>query len=228
MQKLKRIIKSIPILGDLAVFIASIINRSRSLKSSEYWEVRYRNGGTSGAGSYNNLATFKAEVINAFIKENEINSAIEFGCGDGNQLGLISYPNYVGIDISKTVINQCRIKFKNDRSKSFLVYNSSELSKLEKADLTLSLDVIYHLIEDEVFQKYMTDLFNFSQKYVIIYSSNVDKETVFHERDRKFTSWVEENIKDFTLIKFVPNKFPEDANSPNATSKADFYIYKRV
>ena len=32
--------------------------------SKDYWEKRYSKGGNSGAGSYNNLALFKASIIN--------------------------------------------------------------------------------------------------------------------------------------------------------------------
>lgn len=42
--------------------------------SKLYWEARYKNGGNSGAGSYNKLALFKAEIINEFIKKNNIKS----------------------------------------------------------------------------------------------------------------------------------------------------------
>ncbi|WP_125185483.1 hypothetical protein [Botryobacter ruber] len=36
--------------------------------SSDYWEKRYSSGGTSGSGSYNRLAEFKADVLKSFIK----------------------------------------------------------------------------------------------------------------------------------------------------------------
>ena len=42
--------------------------------SREYWEKRYASGGNSGAGSYNYLAEFKAEILNNFVTENNINS----------------------------------------------------------------------------------------------------------------------------------------------------------
>lgn len=42
------------------------------------------------------------------------------------------------------------------------------------ADLSLSLDVIYHLVEDEVFETYINTLFKSARRYVIIYSSNSD------------------------------------------------------
>jgi hypothetical protein len=33
------------------------------------------------------------------VAERRIRSVIEFGCGDGNQLGLMRYPSYLGLDI---------------------------------------------------------------------------------------------------------------------------------
>ena len=70
--------------------------------SVAYWEGRYRAGGNSGAGSYGRLATFKAGFVNGFVELNAIRSAIEFGCGDGNQLSLLSVPRYTGVDVSPT------------------------------------------------------------------------------------------------------------------------------
>ena len=38
--------------------------------------------------------------------------------------------------------------------------------------MLLSLDVIYQLVEDEVFERHMRQLFSASHRFVIIYSSN--------------------------------------------------------
>jgi len=51
-----------------------------------YWDQRYTSGGTSGEGSYGELARFKAETLESIFTDNDIKSVIEFGCGDGNQL----------------------------------------------------------------------------------------------------------------------------------------------
>jgi len=75
--------------------------------SSEYWDRRYRSGGTSGDGSYGGLAEFKAEIINVFVEENGIDTVVELGCGDGNQLGLMDVPQYTGYDISKKAVEMC-------------------------------------------------------------------------------------------------------------------------
>lgn len=87
-----------------------IINRKKNyfIGSRIYWENRYLKGGTSGKGSYNKLAKFKANIINLFITQYQINSVIDFGCGDGNQLQFANYPYYIGLDISKTAISMCK------------------------------------------------------------------------------------------------------------------------
>ncbi|RBQ23399.1 hypothetical protein ALNOE001_09800 [Candidatus Methanobinarius endosymbioticus] len=146
-------------------------------------------GKNSGEGSYNFLANFKAEVINEFISKNNIENVIEFGSGDGNQLSLSNYPNYIGFDVSESVVNKCIKKFKEDTKKFLLLDKYAG----EKADLTLSLDVIYHLIEDNIFEEYMDRLFNASKKFVIIYSSNDnDLENIAaHVKHRKFTDYIE-------------------------------------
>ena len=44
----------------------------------------------------------------------------------------------------------------------------------ETADLALSLDVVFHLVEDEVFAQYMQTLIQAGNRYVIIYASDTD------------------------------------------------------
>ena len=93
----------------------------------------------------------------------------------------------------------------------------------------MSLDVIYHLVENETFEKYMEKVFASSKKFVIIYSSNFDDgedRKAPHVRHRMFTNWVEENAKNFKLIKHIPNKYPFDGNGER-TSLADFYIFEK-
>lgn len=90
-----------------------------SLDPKKYWEERYSTGGNSGKGSYGALAEFKAATINRFVANHEVHSVIEFGSGDGNQLGLAEYPQYLGFDVSETAVRRCRDLFKADGSKSF-------------------------------------------------------------------------------------------------------------
>lgn len=129
--------------------------------SEQYWIERYEAGRTSGAGSYKELAEFKAEIINAFVAKHSVGSVMEFGCGDGNQLKLADYPAYTGFDVSPRAVELCRDMFRSDDTKRFALMEEYEG---QTAQLTLSLDVVYHLIEDEVFESYMKTLFGAAER----------------------------------------------------------------
>ena len=162
--------------------------------SARYWERNYARGGTSGAGSYDALAQGKAVFLNEFVRTREIGSVIEFGCGDGNQLSLADYPAYIGLDVSRTAIQWCQQRFAADLAKSFFLYDGAcftDRAGVFTADLAISLDVIYHLTEDAVFETYMTHLFAAAARYVIIYATDGEiAGTAPHVRHRHFTPWV--------------------------------------
>jgi hypothetical protein len=230
---LKEFIKSIPVVGPTASRISqlSVFAHARRLAfpgSAAFWENVYREGGNSGPGSYGRLAQFKAEILNDFVQTRNINTAIEFGCGDGAQLQLVKYPEYVGVDVAAGSVRRCSDLFVQDSTKRF--YQAEALPKdLGTFDLALSLDVIYHLVEDSVFDAYMRRLFAAAQQHVIIYSSNYDDvETPGpHVRHRKFTAWIAENARDWRQTGFVANRFPVDAQESDETSFADFYFFER-
>jgi hypothetical protein len=199
-----------------------------------YWENRYATGGNSGGGSYNRLAEFKAEILNSFVKTNGIKSIIEFGCGDGNQLSLADYPAYTGFDISDAAITLCKNKFRDDHSKTF--FSMNEYNRSFKAELVLSLEVVFLLIEDTVFKEYMSRLFQTSTKFVIIYACNFDGKQNQHLKPRDFVKYIQKKIKGWDLIKHIPNKYPyknpSDSNYPYEVydpnySWSDFYIYSK-
>lgn len=231
-KKLKHIVRRNKLLSSLVLPIYSAFNRDKNFTSGDYWEERYNKGGNSGAGSYGRLAQFKADIINNFISKNQIKSSIEFGCGDGNQLGLLNLDRYTGFDVSKQSIALCSEKYKNDNCKAFFLYDS--ISFLDtfhvfQADLTMSLDVIYHIIEDEIYEKYLQDVFNCSTQYVLIYSSDKseqNKHQAQHVKHREFTKWIEENISGWSFENKIQNKFPLEFDSQEE-SFADFYVYKK-
>lgn len=185
-----------------------------------YWDNRYKNNGNSGNGSYGLLAKFKADIINNFIDKNNIHNIIEIGCGDGNQCELFNIDNYLGLDISPTIINYCNNKFKNNSKYNFKVYNNDYLNN-EKYELSLSLDVIYHILHENEYKKYMEDLFNFSNKYVIIYSNNYSGHKIRHMYTKNFTKDIENWFKNYKLKEIINQIYPNLSN-------ADFYIYEKI
>jgi hypothetical protein len=189
--------------------------------SRKYWEKRYKKWWNSWAGSYNKYAEYKANILNDIIDEKNINSLIEFGCWDWNNLNYYKINYYTGFDISETAIKICISKYREDSSKSFILYNPIFFKSWGlKAELTISFEVIFHLIEDNVFLKYFEDLFNTSSKYVLILSSNNDhnKWSAAHYKNREFTKFIPEN---FSLIDC--KKTPQEWNFKWFTS--DFYLY---
>lgn len=195
-----------------------------SKSSAHYWERRYRAGLTSGSGSYGVLAEYKAQFLNEFVGSHAVRSVIEFGCGDGHQLTLARYPSYLGLDVSRRAVQLCTERFRDDPSKSFLWYDPAHTVRIDQflsADLTLSLDVIYHLLEDEAYRAYLRDLFSASRRFVIVYSSNRSHaEVVRHVRHHKFTDDVARDFPQFVLRQHVPN--------PHATQTfADFHVFEK-
>lgn len=196
----------------------------------EYWQQLYEKGGSSGPGSYSRLADFKAGFINGFIKAQDIKYVVDLGCGDGNQLSLLKIDSYIGFDISAAAVERCRLKFSTDSSKRFFLYEGSfanVLDTLPKAELALSLDVIFHLIDDVVFERYMTDLFAAATKFVIVYSSDYNGRRIFHERHRKFSDWVKINQIGWTQIEYKANPYPFSKKDAENTSESNFYVYMR-
>ena len=182
--------------------------------SASYWESHYRSGGDSGTGSYGRSAEYKANFLNGFVKDHQINTVIEFGCGDGNQVLQFHFPSYIGLDISNAAIEKCIHACQGDPSKNFFIYSSK--TEGLKAELAISLDVIYHLIEDEVYENYMRRLFGSATRYVIIYAWDVESDMDYHVKHRKFSEWIENNVSEFRMLSKV-----------KSSNFSDFYLYER-
>jgi SAM-dependent methyltransferase len=228
---LRQAIARLPIIGPAAKRVYRTIVPPRPAlrfeSSPQYWEDRYKVGGNSGAGSNGRLACFKAGAINKFVTDRGVRTVIEFGCGDGRQLELACYAEYTGIDVSARAIEICRAKFRHDPSKRFFHTSGPEVVSTT-ADLALSLDVIYHLVEDDIYHAYMSGLMSAAHSYVCVYSS--DREVAspaIHVRHRCFTKWIRDCAPAWGLIERIANPYPEDPGRPDDTSWADLYFFQK-
>ena len=201
----------------------------------DYWQQRYVSGGNSGVGSEGDEALVKASIINHWIQEFGIKTISELGSGDGNNLLLYNIPiSYTGFDISEKAIEICNEKTRKVRN-SLKYYFTSELSKIDyDADLCLSLDVWYHLVDEQVFADYCDLLFvKGNWRYIIIYSTDTDVQTTLagvqlarHLKFRKVMDKVKEfpqwemlyQVSGFTTPDNQQVMFPEGKM---------FYLYKR-
>jgi hypothetical protein len=216
------------VFGFAVVFIVPQFDRkSGTFDSAHYWKNRYKSGGNSGSGSYGELAEFKANSFNNFIEGNGIYSCIEYGCGDGNQLSLMRIDNYLGLDVSPEVILATSGKFSADLSKSFEVYDPDRfnVSPKYRAEMSISMDVILHLIEDERYELYMRNLFDSGSQFVGIFNTATDQQPArmaAHNKFRNHTKWVSTKASEFQLAHV--DLTPIELEYPENTG---FYYYQK-
>ncbi len=222
--------RRIPILGPFVTRLRTLIQIRRFPGTQSYWEHRYAEGGTSGSGSYGDLAAFKAATLNTLVLREEVASVIEFGCGDGNQLALAEYPRYAGLDVSRSAIGRCIEHFKQDSGKSFLLYEPHffQNNGTLVADLSLSLDVLYHLIEVDVWELHLRHLFAASRHLVAIYAVDDDLDRRgSHVLYRRFTPWIAATFPEWEFLSRIehPVSFSPIADT---VPQASFTIYRRA
>ena len=170
---------------------------------------RYIENSNSWKWSYWENAIFKANFINNFIKENNIKTVTEFWCGDWNNLELYKIENYEGLDVSEKAINICKEKFKEDKTKQFSILTDWEY----KAELTLSLDVTYHIFPKIEWKKYINKVINSATKFAIFYNFPKWTANAPHINDYNFEEYLKElsEKKNFTYIK--SDLVPPESNS---------------
>ncbi|MEK4513802.1 class I SAM-dependent methyltransferase [Paenibacillus sp. FSL H8-0122] len=189
-----------------------------------YWEQAYQSGETSGRGSYGVLAEFKAEVVNGLIQRENIARVIEFGCGDGNQLQYMNYNEYLGVDVSVTSVRLCTSRFADDSSKSFMLYTPGLWINrgFLQADLTVCLDVLYHITDETDFRNTLRDILYSSTEWVALYTRLEETENsgVSTIQDRNLFHYLLE-YPDFNVHEIIPQRYPDQ-------SSADFVILRRT
>jgi hypothetical protein len=220
MATVRQLVRPLPGVRRLSLLRQHIAFRG----SAAYWERNYARGGTSGPGSYGGLAAQKAAFLNGFVRQHGVRSVTEFGCGDGHQLSLADYPSYIGLDVCRSALRLCQQRFAGDITKSFFLYDGAcfeDRAGIFAADLALSADVIYHLVEDGVFSRYMAHLFGAATRFVVIYATNMEMPgTAPHVRHRQFTTWVETHCPQWRLDRVTPGP-------GRGLARADFYAYSR-
>lgn len=189
-----------------------------------YWERRYRDGRTSGAGSEGDEGAYKAEYVSKFVAEHDVISVLDWGCGDGQvfrkmklpEIGEHNYVTYTGIDVSETILKRMRREF------PFREFYTPEYAAGRgfTADLALSMDVLFHLPDDADYFEYLDRLFGSSTRFVMIYSTNyAGGRTARHVFRREFTPDIAERFPDWEL---------RTVETPLREGLASFFVYEKV
>lgn len=114
-----------------------------------YYKARWKNG--SGAGSDPSLLKDYIFYLNNFIKENNIKSIADCGCGDWQYMSHVdlSEVDYIGYDVSKLIIDINRKLFSSE--KTHFIHYDGDFEKIQHADLLICKEVLQHLPNSYVF-----------------------------------------------------------------------------
>lgn len=184
-----------------------------------YWDRRYRDGRSSGAGSEGAEGAYKAAYISKFIADHQVQTVVDWGCGDGQVLELIKFPkgtSYTGVDVSQTIVDRMAARFPQHR-----FIGPSDGHNYEDAyRMSMSMDVLFHLPDDHDYFEYLDHLFNSATRHVVIYATNTpDGKTARHVFRREFTPDIAERFLDWELKTEEP---------PLHEGLASFFIYGKV
>lgn len=190
--------------------------------NAAYWDERYRAGGDSGDGSKGVEGAQKAAYISQVIAEHDVQSVVDWGCGDGTLLAQIELgtADYVGLDLSPTAIIKCLERFPQQQ---FARVDPQALASIAaEGDLALSISVIWHLVDDDEYEDYLAQLFGNFARLVLVYCSNVEQQCQApHMRHRAF-------------VRDVPDRWELIDTTVRANAPDDdlwregFYLFERL
>ena len=188
---------------------------NQRLRSSEIWKQRSSN---SGVGSRGDLAKYKIDFINNFIKENNIKNMIDFGCGDLQIASRLEVEEYLGVDI---VEHKHPNNIKSDKFET-IVCRFDKLPRIEKAELCTCLDVFYHILSDE--KKYLEtaiqEIVNHSSKFIIIYAQDSYRSEFNNWRGHMNNSPWRQIMEKYKLSLLFEQEEPQRGSS------AKFFVYE--
>ena len=155
-----------------------------TFSAARYWEDRYRKGGISGAGSRGDEAAWKVAQIQHVITTYRVRSLLDLGCGDGVVVAGLRVPTYVGYDVAPTAVAACKALMPYHQFTTELPPESVTF------DMTMSVDVLFHLVDPEDFRAHLGALFSRSHRLVLIYATDHDQRGAPHVLHRAWTrSW---------------------------------------
>lgn len=187
-----------------------------------YWDRRYREGRTSGAGSEGDEGAYKAAYLSKFLADHDVKTVVDWGCGDGQVLELVEFPaqtQYIGVDVSPTIVERMRKRFDGPRHLFHTVDAFATLTRTH-FELALSFDVLFHFPADEDYHAYLTRLFQSAEKYIMIYATNyAGGRTARHVFRREFTPDIAERFPAWELT---------TVETPLREGLASFFVYEKV
>lgn len=136
-----------------------------SILQLNYWEDRYRQGGASGEGSVGEVRAWKWKIIDSYVPNLE--SVVDVGCGDLRFWLGRKCKDYVGIDVSNTILERNKSLHPDWR---FILASSDKFIKSLKKECVFCFDLLFHIMNEDSFVKTLHNICRYSSRYVLIHT----------------------------------------------------------
>ena len=195
------------------------------MNTPKYWDDRYKTGLGAGNGSRGRLYEFKLRTVQGIVDDYGIKSVVDLGCGDGTQMMSLKVDKYIGLDVSEVAIDAASALTSDKRAYMFI--NEDTTAKGQIVDMAMSLDVIFHLPDDQ-YKGHMDTLFRLAKKYVLIYAPDSDGKGIRLASHMQFHKFSEDVPKGWKQVLHVPSEFPiVNGAATSDTSYCEFYLYEK-
>jgi len=133
------------------------------VKTHTYWENRYASNGSSGSDP--DIRHWIWRIIDRYMDSMSLEEVVDVGCGDLAFWEGRTCDDYVGVDVSPTIINQNKAKRPGWR---FIQSPAEAHINGIKKECVLCMGVLFHIMEEEAFTKILQNLCKYSTRYIFV------------------------------------------------------------
>jgi SAM-dependent methyltransferase len=141
-------------------YISDVLNRNRSNKDifskiydNHQWGGEGDENFYSGEGTYFKDVQIYIDTVSDFIKENNIKTVCEIGCGDFNVTGELLKKvdvEYTGLDVVPSLVEHLNKNYKSKNIHFLCVDASSPRAEIPQVDLCIIRQVLQHLSNESI------------------------------------------------------------------------------
>lgn len=182
-----------------------------------HWSRRWRAAADSGAGAIVGDGVDKARFVSDFVKEQEVASVIDWGCGEGEVLEKLDLHGveYTGVETSAAAVERMRRRFAERPEHTFTLPHGCD--RWERRELALSLEALPRCSGEREYDDHLAKLFGSSRRFVLI--GTADDAAARHVRPR-------------SIVRDVAERFPEweltRTEAATAGGSASFLLYEKT
>jgi len=143
-------------------------NKKTMFDNKNFWNERYETNIKlgSGRGSRGKFIKMKETLVDGAVKQYNVESVLDIGCGDCEVNKNIRFKKYTGTDVSDYVIERNSILFPQ---RSFILANFDDLTMSgKKYDMVICFDVLIHQPNLADYRKGITAIKNSFNKVALV------------------------------------------------------------